>query len=517
MMLNSSNKYKKLILALVCGSVSYSAMGKVYSWRDADGAMHYSQFPRQIVEKNAAQSRASRKQADLEEVVSELSEPDNSNLLDGLDDIVANASTLREQDKILKRRDPQLLLIEKQLAKQLAQEQASQAAQEKAATAVVASLAAETNEIKTVKKRLAQNSFMAGVHKRVYGQAKQNQVQQNQSKKNSEPEIQQIAAVTATSNSPQRVAPVKAAPSRSTNRFLAGIQNKLNRKSVNQDRLNEKRVEQSNVTEIASVASTAVTMPVNVVQPKIAVQPEVVAQSKTVAAPVTSHHKAAPAKATNSFLAGIQNKLKRNTVSQSSDDDTIPSVDTIAATTNVAATKKFAAETITRKHKSTNPFLAGIKNKLNRHNTQPVQQDEPVSIVSQPKPVNEFVQEDMQNKFLAEINRKLLKARLGAEATQPVAASDDVGSNSNARSNKNLIKSADKIKAIESEIGSSNKSNTLKPTTSRQDDSTLMLSRLNNSHTGRLPMTVAGSDQLDRQGIDASSQFVREVNRNAEK
>jgi hypothetical protein len=369
MMLNSSNRYKKLILALVCGAVSYSAMGKVYSWRDADGAMHYSQFPRQIVEKNAAQSRASRKQADLDDVVSELSELDNSNLLDGLDDIIANANTLREQDKVLKRRDPQLLLIETQLAKQLAQKQSRQAAQETAAAAV-ASLSAETNEIKTVKKRLAKNSFMAGVHKRVYGQTKQN----------SEPEIQQTAAVTAVSNSPQDVEPANIAPARSTNRFLAGI-----------------------------------------------------------------------------------------------------------------------------------------KNKLNRHKTQPAQLDEPVSIVSQPRPVNEFVQEDIQNKFLAEINRKLLRARLGTGAIQPVATSDDVGSNSNVGSNKSLIKSADKIKAIENEIGISNKSNSLKPVTTRQDDSTLMLSRLNNNHTGRLPLNVAGSDLLDRQGIDASSQFAREINRNAEK
>jgi hypothetical protein len=367
MMLNSSNRYKKLILALVCGVVSYSAMGNVYSWRDADGAMHYSQFPRQIVEKNAAQSRASRKNADLDDVVSKLSEPDNSNLLDGLDDIVANASTLREQDKVLKRRAPQLLLIETQLAKQLAQEQSRQAAQE---TAVVASLIGETNEIKTVKKRLAKNSFMAGVHKRVYGQTKQN----------NEPAIQQTAAVTAASHSPQEIAPVKTASARPTNRFLAGI-----------------------------------------------------------------------------------------------------------------------------------------KHKLNRHKTQPEQWGEPVSIVSQPRPVNEFVQEDMQNKFLAEINRKLLRARLGTGAIQPVAASDDVDSSSNVGSNKNLIKSADKIMAIENEIGTSNKSNSLKPTTARQDDSTLMLSRLNNNHAGRLPLNVAGSGQLDRQGLDASSQFVREVNRNAEK
>ena len=123
MMLNSSNWYKKVILALVCGSVSYSAIGKVYSWRDADGTMHYSQFPRQIVEINAAQSRASRKQADLHEVVIQLSKPDDSNLFDGLDDIVANARTLRDQDqdKVLKRRDPQRLLIEKQLEKPLAE------------------------------------------------------------------------------------------------------------------------------------------------------------------------------------------------------------------------------------------------------------------------------------------------------------------------------------------------------------------------------------------------------------
>jgi hypothetical protein len=72
--------------------MSYSTFAKVYSWRDTDGAMYYSQFPRQIVEKNAAQSRASRKPVEMNDRVNDLSVDQNSNLLDGIEDIIAHAN-----------------------------------------------------------------------------------------------------------------------------------------------------------------------------------------------------------------------------------------------------------------------------------------------------------------------------------------------------------------------------------------------------------------------------------------
>jgi hypothetical protein len=93
-----------------------------------------------------------------------------------------------------------------------------------------------------------------------------------------------------------------------------------------------------------------------------------------------------------------------------------------------------------------------------------------------------------------------------------------------AAKNKALIHSADQIKAIESEISSSRSkapstkqapSSTEAPSAKRIN-SALMLSRLSYNQNARLPLLGAGTNQLDRQGIEASSQFVSEVNRHAE-
>ena len=224
MMLNSKGNYKRLLLALICGSVSFSTFAKVYSWRDADGAMHYSQFPRQIVEKNAAQSRASRKQADMNDVVNNLFPAKKvNNLLDGLDDIVANANVERQIDKVLTRRDPQLVLIEQQLARQHAQQHAVRVAKHEAfkvqqALVAAANIAEANNK---VKQTLAKNSFMAGIHKRVYGNVDTN----------SNDVTQPILTTQLASTLPQglnSIAHVEVKqPRKATNKFLAGIQHKL--------------------------------------------------------------------------------------------------------------------------------------------------------------------------------------------------------------------------------------------------------------------------------------------------
>ncbi|PKH05277.1 DUF4124 domain-containing protein [Moritella sp. Urea-trap-13] len=205
MMLNSKSNYKRLLLALVCGSMSYATLAKVYSWRDADGAMHYSQFPRQIVEKNAAQSRASRTQIDMNDVVKDLSASKKvANLLDGLDDIVANANVERQIDKVLTRRDPQLVLIELQLARQQVEQRALLVAQQhilKQQQTLAAINNAQINRVEAKQAPKPTNKFLVGI--------------QNKLKR------QQIAT------RPQSVSVVEP-----NNAFLAAIKRKLNRKQV---------------------------------------------------------------------------------------------------------------------------------------------------------------------------------------------------------------------------------------------------------------------------------------------
>lgn len=354
MMLNSKNNYKRLILALICGSMSYSTLAKVYSWRDADGAMHYSQFPRQIVEKNAAQSRASRKQVNMDDVVNDLSPTTTGNLLDGLDDIIANANVERQVERVLTRRDPQLVSIEQQLARQEAEQ-------------------------------------------RLLIVAKQQVLKEQQAlimSTSAQDQAQDFDAIANIDVKQLRKNP---------NSFLAGIQNKLKRQ--------RQVVSNQNVVEVESV--------------EIAKPAE---RLKTVPAAMTA-------------------------------------VDT----------------RLVEKSKPHNAFLAGIKKKLNR------------------------------NKPTLAIDERVIN--VPSKITGSVTAK-----------NKALIHSADQIKAIESEISSSrSKAPLTKQTPSsteapseKQINSALMLSRLSYNHNARLPLLGAGTNQLDRQGIEVSSQFVNEVNRNAE-
>ena len=483
MMLNSIGNYKRLILALVCGSMSYSTFAKVYSWRDADGAMHYSQFPRQIVEKNAAQSRASRKPTDINDVVNDLSETKNSNLLDGLDDIVANASAEREVEKVLTRRDPQLVLIEQQLARQQAEQQAlalaKQVAIEKESALMAANNAVEPNH-KVVKQKRAANTFMAGIHKRAYG-----------SVKNTHKPVQAIAAQ-------ETINPIQVASSPQTasvpkqlekNKFLAEIQKKLKRNKSIEIAQSVQVKKQPQTVEPAKLSIT-----VDVAKPKPAY----------ILEPVEASMAASDMIAVNTPLVDQAEVIK-------------PVVES-RTRINVVSKPK-------------NAFLAGINKKLNRKDASVT--NEPVVIArqeasaitsrlsrdSEPK----MTSEQVQNKFLAEINKKLFRAKLDTNA---VTTSELVKSKADPRvkgkqlptvKNKELIQGADKIKAIESEISSSsNKPNKLISPSAKQVNSALMLSRLSYNSNARLPLSGAGINQLDIQGIDASSQFVNEINRNAE-
>ena len=229
MMLNSTNNFTKLLFVLVCSSISCSAVSKVYSWRDAEGAMHYSQFPREIVEKNAAQSRASRSNADLADVVKDLSASDAGDLLDGLDDIVANANNVREPEKVLIRRDPQLVLIEQQLAQQLAEQQVQELALLKAlqAAAKLAEVNRQEQRLATLtnrNKRVEQNSFMAGIRKRVNGN-----INNDKPRQATLAQMQTPARTPTITPSPMPKAKEAKVIITPNDKFLAAIQNKLKR------------------------------------------------------------------------------------------------------------------------------------------------------------------------------------------------------------------------------------------------------------------------------------------------
>ncbi|WP_017221091.1 DUF4124 domain-containing protein [Moritella dasanensis] len=480
MMLNSKSNNKRLLLALVCGSMSYSTFAQIYSWRDADGAMHYSQFPRQIVEKNAAQSRASRKQADINDVVNDLaSTKKRDNLLDGLDDIVANANVERQIEKVLTRRDPQLVLIEQQLARQQSEQHAALVAKQqvlkeqifkekiiKEQLALVAGT--QINSVET-KRKFAKNSFMAGIHKRVYGNAdnKSNDViQPTPFASTSGPDLNVIANVEAKQ------------PRKSANKFLAGIQNKLKRQH------SVKLSQPSSHIEPVVIAKTqAAVLTPTVLKP--------VVESRSIAK-VTRKSKAKPR---NAFLAGIKRKLNRKQEAQEIDEP-MDLVSQKLASQNLATSNELVV----------------------------------ASSAATGKPLR-ATPEQVQNKFLAEINKKLFRAHLATDNSEadntPVATLVNSSSHSNADingnsrrtttvKNKELIQGADEIKAIENEISNSSQSNKAKAPSAKQVNSALMLSRLSYNQQARLPLLGTGINQLDIQGIDASSQFVNEVNRNAE-
>jgi len=494
MMLNSKSNYKRLLLALVCGSMSYSTWAKVYSWRDAGGAMHYSQFPRQIVEKNAAQSRASRKHADMNDVVNALSvTPKVANLLDGLDDIIANANIERQIEKVLTRRDPQLILIEQQLARQQAEQQALLVAKQQVLKQQIIeqqrALAAVKNaEINRGdgKSRLAKNSFMARVHKRVYGHGNSNANSNDV-----------IAVVRSTSLLPTPLADLNSLakvevkqPRQATNKFLAGIQSKLKR--------------QRNVTSTAAAENiNAVVMAKLQAVAKSVIRPLIAAKPQSIPAYI---------------------------------------LEPVDASRSIAIRKP--------KANFNNVFLAGIKRKVNRKQAVPVM-DKPVILASQnnarvarniasgqPLPATA---EQVQNKFLAEINKKRFRTHLAIDNTGAdnketdsrgidnalagtlVKAHADINASSRGTTttttrvkNNELIQGAEQIKAIENEISNSRQSNKVKTPSTKQVNSALMLSRLSYHPQAHLPLLGAGINQLDIQGIDASSQFVNEVNSNAE-
>jgi len=380
--------------------MSYSTWAKVYSWRDADGAMHYSQFPRQIVEKNAAQSRASRKQVNMDDVVNDLSPTTTSNLLDGLDDIIANANVERQVERVLTRRDPQLVLIEQQLARQQAEQRLLLVAKQQ--------VLKELQVLKEQKALIMSTSAQEQAQVQVFDAMANIDVKQLRKNPNS---------------------------------FLAGIQHKLKRQ--------RQVVSNQNVVEVESV--------------EIA--------------------KVAPVIQAASLSSVEQNRQVAPTY-------ILEPIAAISATVAMTAVDTRLVE----KSKPHNAFLAGIKKKLNRNKPTPAI-DERVIITSQ--------------------NKVLVKSNINAPSkiTGSVTAK-----------NKALIHSADQIKAIESEISSSRSkapltkqapSSTEAPS-AKQINSALMLSRLSYNHNARLPLLGAGTNQLDRQGIEVSSQFVNEVNRHVE-
>ncbi|MCJ8347992.1 DUF4124 domain-containing protein [Moritella sp.] len=490
MMLNSKGNYKRLLLALICGSVSFSTVAKVYSWRDADGAMHYSQFPRQIVEKNAAQSRASRKYADMNDVVNNLSPAKKvNNLLDGLDDIIANANVERQIDKVLTRRNPQLVLIEQQLARQQAQQQALRVAKYEAfkvqqALVAAANIVEENNKVKQI---FAKNSFMAGIHRRVYGNidTKSNDVAQ--------PILPTQLALTS-SQALNSIANVEIKqPRKVTNTFLAAIQNKLKRKhSLGRS------------VEAIQPAKKLQSAPTYIVEPVEAI---------TVTASMV---------AVKTPLIEQTDVLKLRELKSEG-------LKPVVASRSIAKVSRKAQS------KPHNAFLAGIKKKLNRNNETHVIA-EPVLLARQNKSLVErqpsadklnVTPEQVQNKFLVEINKKLFRTHLAMDKSgtgiTPVAELVKSNTDINAKrhrtttvKNKELTQGADQIKAIENAISSRSESNKVTTPSVKQVNSALMLSRLSYNHKARLPLSGAGTNQLARQDIVASSQFVNEVNRNAE-
>ena len=482
MMLNSKGNYKRLLLALICGSVSFSTVAKVYSWRDADGAMHYSQFPRQIVEKNAAQSRASRKYADMNDVVNNLSPAKKvNNLLDGLDDIIANANVERQIDKVLTRRDPKLVLIEQQLARQHTLRVAKyEAFKVQQAFVAAANIVEENNKVKQI---FAKNSFMAGIHRRVYGNidTKSNDVAQ--------PLLPTQLALTS-SQALSSIANVEIKqPRKVTNTFLAAIQNKLKRKQS---------------VEAIQPAKKLQSAPTYIVEPVEAI---------TVTASMV---------AVKTPLIEQTDVLKLRELKSEG-------LKPVVASRSIAKVSRKAQS------KPHNAFLAGIKKKLNRNNETHVIA-ELVLLARQNKSLVErqpsadklkVTPEQVQNKFLVEINKKLFRTHLAMDKSgtgiTPVAELVKSNTDINAKrhrtttvKNKELTQGADQIKAIENAISSRSQSNKVTTPSVKQVNSALMLSRLSYNHKARLPLSGAGTNQLARQDIVASSQFVNEVNRNAE-
>lgn len=150
-----------LPILLTC-LLSLPANATVYSWKDKNGDIHYSQFPRKMVEKNVAQSRATRKQAERKAAKTQPVQ-EEAQLLDGLDDIMATASQLREPEKIITRSElkvkskipePVVLFNEKSLTETVSVIKA----QPKAEPVIV---------IKKRRKRADNNPFLAGINQKL--------------------------------------------------------------------------------------------------------------------------------------------------------------------------------------------------------------------------------------------------------------------------------------------------------------------------------------------------------------
>ncbi len=417
--------HNKLLLALVFGSMSYSATAKVYSWRGEDGAMHYSQFPRELVEKNNAQSRESRNIKDLADVVDDLDDQNDSNLLDGLDDIVANASAVREKDKVLKRTAPEVILAAQATA--LEQQALLESAQPRKNSVENKVLTAEKS------KSSKENPFLANIHKRLNKRTADSSRDIRANAVSSEPK--ETVAITQTVKTERVSAKVKP-----QNRFLAGIKSKLNGRPT-----------------VSPQPTEAIKEP--------APEPIIVKETSEAV-----HSR-------NAFLAGIERKRNRRNVDATSIASATPAIDRRA----------------TQSTGEPPPAIASTKSE----------------------------KQSMQNKFLAEINKKLFRARLASNGENLNEVDQMLSQNktdknkvihTKAKPGKDLSRSADKIKNIERQAET--KAADTKPELPRQSSSALMLSRLSSNHVGRLPV---GTDQLDRQGIDSSNQFVNDINRAAEK
>lgn len=173
MMLNSNNGV--FITFLLCSFLSFSAASKVYSWKDKNGDIHYSQFPKKMVEKNVAQSRATRKQA-KNKAVQQSSEKEGKLLLNGLDDIVATATALREPEKKLKRNQVQTsqsktAVQSKKLVDAVTQEQSVQRNRDNAivepSSSNVTSERTVVKIIKNKRKLIKKNSFLAAIKQKL--------------------------------------------------------------------------------------------------------------------------------------------------------------------------------------------------------------------------------------------------------------------------------------------------------------------------------------------------------------
>ena len=163
-MLNSKNNAGLWLAILLCSAMSSTASSKVYSWKDKHGDTHYSQFPRKMVEKNVAQSRATRKQAKKRAAAKEVVK-EQVHFLNGLDDIVATASVLKEPEKQLKRAQPQKI--------QQAQIKSVQATP--TSPILKTQTASNTSTVQRSNKKIHNNTFLTGVQRKLRRQSQHKQ------------------------------------------------------------------------------------------------------------------------------------------------------------------------------------------------------------------------------------------------------------------------------------------------------------------------------------------------------